>query len=261
MADKNSTNHHHVTFDFPIKSILPGKNEDLLLIETSDAKLKEQAFLLLSLSKMEIVQAIAFGTDYQGLVVKSYDADQLLFVQYSNQNNPDQTNVYSFTWNGGDPILSLNHTRIIKSGPDWILIPHPHFANKEIYVNTSTGLELDKSPNLEDECHNTPLVFATAYPDSSEYFDWFRQYFDKHRIVPCLQIEYLKSGGHIFISFYHQEDKGLANSLAIIDENGQLLECILLEEQLPGIGKDTFFVLRNKAIFVTEKRTLNIYDL
>lgn len=261
MAVKKTTHHHQVTFDFPIKSIIPGSAEDFLLIETTDTQKKEQAFLLLSIKKMEIIKAIAFGPDYSGLVVKSYDNHRLLLIQYSNQNNPDETNIFTFNWDGGDPILSLHNTRIIQSGTGWIQVPHPHFANKEIYLDLASGGELKTAPSSEPADTMHDMAYASRYASSSEYFQWFEQYFSKHNILPCRQIEYLKTKRRILISFYEEKGDDLTNSLAVIDDKGLMLECILLDDRLPGVGKDTFFVYRNKAIFVTQKRTLNIYDL
>lgn len=253
--------HHQVTFDFPIKSIIPGSNPDLLLIETANSELQEQTFLLLSISKLEILQAISFGTDFSGLMVKSYDTDQLLFVQYSNQNNPDQTNLYTFNWTGGEPAFSMLNTRIIKSGPSWVQVPHPHFANKEIFIDLTTGKELAAEPDLHADEPLSDLKYTTTYPETSEYFNWFEQYFSKQDIVPVKQIEYLKTDQHILISFYQQQENGLSHHLSILDGKGEMLEFFLLDEQLQGIGRDNFIVLRNKAIFVTNKFNLNIYEL
>lgn len=258
MAAKNK--HHQVTFDFPIKSIIPGSDENLLLIETNDTAAKNQTFLLLSFNPLEIIQAISFGEEYAGLVTKSFDKNQLLFIQYSDQNNPDLTNIYTFNWNGGVPTFLMQNTRIIESGDQWIKVPHPHFVNKEVYLDIKSGTELKESPVSEIENRDN-MFYATAYPEESEYFQWFVQYFTKHGITPCRQIEYLKIENSILISYYENKEGGLTNSLALLDKEGTILERILLDEKLQGIGKDTFFVYRNKAIFVTDKNTLNIYDL
>ncbi|UXX78119.1 hypothetical protein N7E81_12195 [Reichenbachiella carrageenanivorans] len=259
MAVKNA--HHEATFDFPIKSIIPGQDDQLLLIETTDVATKTQTFLLLSFELLEIIQAISFDETYHGMVLKSYDKSQLLFIQYSDQNNPDKTNIYTFSWDGGDPTFAMMNTRIIQSGLDWIKVPHPHFTNKEIYIDLKSGTEIKKEEPREHSTLLPSIIYATAYPDSSEYFTWFVQYFQKHNIVPCRQIEYLKTVNHALISYYEEKQNGLSNTLVILEADGTIKEQILLEDQLPGIGKDTFFIFRNKAIFVTQKSTLNIYDL
>lgn len=258
MAVKST--HHQVSFDFPIKSIIPGSDENLLLIETHDQSSKTQTFLLLSFEPLEINQAIAFGEEYNGLVTKSYDADRLLFIQYSDQNNPDLTNIYTFDWAGGEPTFALQNTRIIQSGQYWIKVPHPHFANKEIFIDLKSGSQLSEKP-VETQKHFQDIKYASAYPEESEYFQWFVQYFAKHNIIPCKQIEYLKVNDQVLISYYENVSNGMTNSLAILNKEGTILDQILLDEKLNGIGKDTFFVYRNKAIFVTHKKTLNIYDL
>lgn len=259
MAVKNA--HHEATFDFPIKSIIPGQDDQWLLIETTDVATKTQTFLLLSFEPLEIIQAISFDETYHGMVLKSYNENQLLFIQYSDQNNPDKTNIYTFSWDGGDPTFAMKDTRIIQSGLDWIKVPHPHFTNKEVYIDLKSGTEIKEEAPREPTATLPSMRYATAYPDTSEYFTWFVQYFQPHGIVPCRQIEYLKTAEHMLISYYEEGPNGLSNTLAILEADGTIKEQILLEDQLPGIGKDTFFVFRNKAIFVTQKSTLNIYDL
>ncbi len=139
--------------------------------------------------------------------------------------------------------------------------PPPQFTNKDIYIDLRSGSEMKAAPSADKPQGQQHISYATAYPDSSGYFQWFVQYFGDHGIIPRRQIEYLKTDQNILISYYEKDETGLANSLAILDQDGQLLECILLEDRLTGIGKDTFFVFRNKAIFVSQKNTLNIYDL
>lgn len=258
MAAKNK--HHQVTFDFPIKSIIPGSDENLLLIETNDTSSKTQIFLLLSFEPLAIIQAISFGEEYAGLVTKSYNKDQLLFIQYSDQNNPDLTSIYTFNWKGGEPTFSLQNTRIIQSGLEWIKVPHPHFANKEVFLDLKSGTELGEAPTIEEK-DTADISYATAYSEESEYFEWFVQYFAKHGIIPSRQIEYLKANDTVLISYYENFENGLTNTLAVLDHEGNMSTRIILDKLLKGIGKDTFFVYRNKAIFVTDKNTLNIYDL
>lgn len=252
--------HHQVSFDFPIKSIIPGSDDNLLLIETHDLATKSQTFLLLSFEPLEIVQAISFGEKYTGLVGKSYNTEQLLFIQYSDQNNPDLTNIYTFNWSGGEPTFALQNTRIIQSGLEWIKVPHPHFTNKEVYIDLKSGKPINEKPTTQD-LSLANLQYASAYPEESEYFQWFIQYFAKHDIIPCKQIEYLKTGTAVLISFYETRANGMTNSLVILNEEGTILDRMVLDENLSGIGKDTFFVYRNKAIFVSHKNTLNVYDL
>ncbi|MEO9964579.1 MAG: hypothetical protein ABJF11_02250 [Reichenbachiella sp.] len=261
MTVLKSNHHNEVSFDAPIKSIIPGTDKDLLLIETADLATKVQTFFLVSLVKMEIIQAISLGEDYNGMVVKSYTNNRLLLIQYSSENNPDLTNIYLFSWNGGAPIFQLNDSRIVKLGPDWVQVPHPHFVGKHAYFDLQSGEVLKYEPTADYTDPKELCTFAVGYPESSEYFDWFKQYFRPHDIYPCRKVEYLKTKEKIFISYYHEKDSSLMHSLAILDLEGQLLECILLDEKLPGIGKDNFFVMGNKAIFVTHKGTLNIYDL
>ncbi|MDW3210992.1 MAG: hypothetical protein R8N23_14040 [Reichenbachiella sp.] len=252
--------HNQVTFDFPIQSIIPGSDENLLLIETHDLNTKSQTFLLLSFEPLEIIQAISFDDEYTGLVTKSYDKSRLLFIQYSDQNNPDLTNIYTFNWTGGEPTFTLQNTRIIQSGPNWIKVPHPHFANKGIYIDVKSGSQMREKPKTEKDLFQN-IQYATAYLEESEYFQWFVQYFAKHGITPCRQIEYLKTEHAVLISYYENKEEKLSNSLTLLDKEGTILEQIVLDEKLNGIGKDTFFVYQNKAIFVTHKKTLNLYEL
>ena len=249
-----------VTFDHIIKSIIPGSEENLLLIETYDSLAKSQTFLLLNIEALEIIQAISFGSDYSGMIAKSFNTERILFIQYSDQNNPDKTNIFSFSWNGGDPVLNLQNTRIVSTGNDWIQIPHPNFESRKVYIDVQSGDQLKDSP-VESSNLSIPIKYASSYTEDSEYFQWFVQYFSKHDIEPCKQIEYLKTENSILISYYELQNNQLTNSLAFLNKEGMIIDTVNLEEKLTGIGKDTFFVIGNKAIFVTQKSTLNLYEI
>lgn len=259
MSVRRSSSYLQVLFDHSIKSIVPGHDRDLLLLETLSTN-HQQTFSLISIERQEVIKTFSPGPDYAGSVAKSYSRDQLVLAQYTPQNNPDQTHVFVFDWLKKAPLFHFENTKIIQASPGWIQLPHPHFTHKSIFIDMNTGLEMRNDPSPDR--NSTPSIrYATAYPSTSEYFQWFEQYFSTHHIVPCRQIEYLKINDRVLISFYEEQNGGLKNTLAILDTKGQLLEHILLEEKLKGVGKDTFFVLDHHALFVTSKNTLNIYAL
>ena len=57
------------------------------------------------------------------------------------------------------------------------------------------------------------------------------------------------------------EKEALNNSLIVLDPHGQTIESIKLGKNLKGIGKDTFFAIENRLIFISHKNTLNIYEV
>lgn len=236
---------------------MPGHEPDLLLIENINEN-QQQTFSLISIERQKILKTISLDPTYAGVVAKSYSKDRIVLTQYTHQNNPDQTHIFVFDWSKKDPLLRFENTRILQVGVDWIQLPHPHFESKDVYIDLHTGIEC---PPPSATTNSSDIYYATAYPSSSEYFQWFEQYFSTHGIVPFRQIEYLKTHDRILISFYEERNNGLKHSLIILDTKGRLLEHILLEDHLTGIGKDTFFVLHHTAIFITHKYTLNFYVL
>jgi len=65
----------------------------------------------------------------------------------------------------------------------------------------------------------------------------------------------------MILSYYFHKNKTLGNVLLVANSEGEVLCTINLGENLKGIGKDTFFVLENKLVFISNKNTLNIYEV
>jgi hypothetical protein len=76
-----------------------------------------------------------------------------------------------------------------------------------------------------------------------------------------LGCEYLDESGLIFISYYMEEDKALANYLLVVDTEGALLLHEKLDDQLSHIGLGTFMLVRDQLIFIKQKRELLSYAI
>ena len=73
-------------------------------------------------------------------------------------------------------------------------------------------------------------------------------------------IEYLEYNSMVFISCYIDRD-GLANFLFVLRSDGTVLLEEKLDDQLKGIGLDTFFIFSGYLIFVKNKTRLVSYKV
>jgi hypothetical protein len=195
-----------------------------------------------------------------GSVLKQFNDSIFVIQNFSNEKNPDQTEILIYNWGEENPKFHLSNTRILAIEQTWMEIPHPHFVNKTIRIDLMTGQEYVANSNETTHVTNTDITYTQTYTEESEYFNWFITYFKKKGISPIMQIEHLNTSQRTFIAYYQQENNMLSHHLSILDSSGEIIKTILLEDNLTGIGKDTFFVLKNKAIFASDNHILNIYD-
>ncbi len=134
----------------------------------------------------------------------------------------------------------------------------------------SISLETNDQHNLSDEETARVLERASAenkyirhpfhYVEEDAYFGtvsrFVQHYLNQQIKVGC---EYLDENGLIFISYYMEEDKALANYLLVLDKEGELLLHEKLDDQLVHIGLGTFMLARNQLIYVKQKRELLSY--
>ena len=205
---------------------------------------------------------LSFNIDDQsGMAVHTFIHDLLIFTQYVHNNNPDQMNILAYSINNSDRLWQINDSQILEVGLNYITIPHPHFKNKTKAINIKTGVGFEMDPKPLNLLENA-IKLPNLYQKGNEYFSWFERFIaDSIKVSAVIECEYLETPNNILISFYTTTGKTLENKLLLADLEGNVIELFTLGQKLTGIGRDTFFILNNRLIFVSNKDTLNVYDL
>ncbi|MFY0653263.1 MAG: DUF4905 domain-containing protein [Cyclobacteriaceae bacterium] len=244
-----------------IRSLKLSSNQKLLCIESTHDK---NAIPSYSVYNLETNKLLTNSQEVKGsntIVIKHIHENILLLNEYDNNKNPDDSTVIAFDYINNSIAWESQQIKIIDVTGGYIRAPHPNFPQRISHVDIKTGLIVD----LEEEGSeplNKKTKLPLMYSESSEYFDYFKKYIqDQSGNSAVICCEYLESNTNMIISYYTQKGQTLSNYLMVAEKEGRVTEQIKLGENLQGIGKDTFFALEENLFFITNKNTLNIYEL
>lgn len=100
------------------------------------------------------------------------------------------------------------------------------------------------------------------YTENEPYFETVRKFILEYlNQAPIKGCEYLEYQQLIFVSYYIEENKALANYLLVIDQEGALQLHEKLDDQLSQIGWGSFMIIRDQLMFVKRKRELVSYAM
>lgn len=244
-----------------VRSIKASEDQNLLCIEQVDVKSSIPKYDVIDLGKgLALASQIGIKNN-RNLVLKAISGRYIILNEYHDGQNPDKATVIVFDFEQKTIVWEKENFVVLEVASESIRAPHPHFENRSSYWDIQSGTIMEE-PEKTMPATNKPEYFPLFYPDTSEHFVWFVKHIVEatdHQAVVCC--EYLELTSTIVISYYFQDDEGLTNNLLILNLDGTTRELINLGKNLKGIGKDTFFAIGNKLIFISNKNTLNIYEV
>lgn len=109
---------------------------------------------------------------------------------------------------------------------------------------------------------NNRALFPFHYYNEMAYFQTVAIFLKKKFNLQIVQaVDYLEYENVIIISYFHQSTNGLVNNLLVLNHQNQVLLHQNIEQQLTGVGLDTFFVFENQVFFVKHKTRLQSLKL
>lgn len=244
-----------LTFDKKITKILPHPEKSLMMIQC----LAEHgnSFALVNLDSNRIINEQLLSDDEINPSVKAFNEDHLVMISFGANQNPDLVDLIVIGWQSEEPSHFLPQVKLISANENFAIMHHHRIEGETIRIEFYEEKETltDNSLDLQ----TTTLRYPQLYASDSEYFPWFEKLLKPYGQKPKVAVEHMKLMDNHLVSCYQQEN-GLQNRLYILDHNGDIIESILLAPDLKGIGKDTFFAIENKVIFVSENRHLYVLD-
>ncbi|MEQ9285984.1 MAG: hypothetical protein RIG77_03695 [Cyclobacteriaceae bacterium] len=244
-----------------VRSLKTSEGQNLLCIEHVDVQSSIPHYDVFDLEKGLSVAGHISPKKNRNLVLKAITDRYIILNEYHDGQNPDKATVIVFDFERKTIVWEKENFVALEVTNGTIRAPHPHFENRFSHWDIENGLIVEE-PEKTMRTTNKSEYFPLFYPDTSEHFVWFVKHIAEatgHQAVVCC--EYLELTSIIVISYYFQEDQGLTNNLLILNLDGTTRELINLGKNLKGIGKDTFFAIEKKLIFISDKNMLNVYEV
>lgn len=259
------------SFSSPAKiwNLLTDHEARYLYLELRDEEAHQVSFAAYDLDNHKLCwDDLRFEEDWW-IGMSAADAHLLVLHTYEDSDNPEVKSFFAIdnasreiVWQDSDlQVMDVYRGQLYG------------FVRKDTStVYKSVSLKTKQQQNLSPEEVEHALAELSAenkyirhpfhYMEEDTYFETVSR-FVQHYLnrQPKLGCEYLDENGLIFISYYMEEDKALANYLLIVDTEGALLLHEKLDDQLSHIGLSTFMLVRNQLIFIKQKRELLSYAI
>ncbi|MDF9800099.1 hypothetical protein OKW21_005362 [Catalinimonas alkaloidigena] len=258
-----------ISFSAKIWNLLTDHDAHYLYLELRDEEAHQVSFAAYQLTKKEMVwQDLRFKESWWiGMSVA--DQDILVLHTFENSDNPDEKSFLAFDVNTQQIIWESENLQVID------------VKNRKIYgYEKVEGDTVYKCISLEDEAEkeiskeeafaalqnfsveNKYIRHPFHYTEEDAYFETVRKFVLEYlNLQPIKGCEYLEHQQFIYISYYIQENKALANYLLVIDKEGTLQLHEKMDDQLSQLGLGTFMIIRNQLMFIKRKRELVSYAI
>lgn len=237
--------------------LLPEKN--LLFLEVRNQREKRVSFFAL-----QYVNNVFLLKNFQleeawWVSLSAAVADKMIFTLYIETQNPDKKGILVYDIQPPKLVWWNNDFSLTSTAAETITGYSSKWGNREITLAVKTGEEV---PNAVGEDTDLSVIFRPVqYSEGTPHFATVKTFLEQKLNLSAVgTFEYLEFDSRIFVSYYVRET-GLANYLLIMDEAGEVLLHEKLDEQLKGIGMETFFVLAGCVFFVKNREDLVSYFL
>lgn len=261
------------SFETPIWRMLPDETAKKWVLELRDTSTHEVQYTVIDFSNKQLFKQDLLLEDAWWTGITAFQEDKLLVHRFEDSENPEGKTFY---------ILNLQTGRIEWQSERFIFVK---MQSNELYgyEKTAENEQIYKIISLEDHSEritepvafdqkirqltivqekNKPLIYPFYYPQEHTYFATVRAFLNQFmHIQPVYGCEYLEHQGAIIISYYIYEDKSLSNYLLVMNQAQEVLLHDKIGSRLDGLGVDTFFVVKNRLIFIKEKYQLVSYAL
>lgn len=246
-----------------------------LYLENRDIVAHQVTFSCINLKNGQLIWEDLSFEESWWISMVTVNKSSVLFKIHEDDQNPSllsyfiyNTNLQKITWSSADFIF-LNITndgflgyREIDSEEQFFLINPSN--GTELKIDNEKDLNNYKN-SFKSTSENKILSSPFHYLEGSDYFELVKNYlFQKLKILPIKAIEYLELQNSIIISYYiyHNPEKNnslLENFLLVLDREGNILFQEKIDENLTGIGLETFFVISDQLIFTSFKKEIKSY--
>jgi hypothetical protein len=257
------------TFTGKIWNLLTDHEARYLFLELRDEEAHQVSFAACLLSEQRLLwEALSFDEPWW-LGMSAADADTLVLHTFEDSQTPEQKSYFAMDVLSRQVIWRGRELQVMDIRYPWLygFIRHEdekHYLQVSIEDRTEKQLSPGTLAQQLDRlfAENKYIRRPFHYTEEEAYFEtvssFISTYLNRHALEGC---EYLQHQGRIFISYYVEEDKALANYLLVLSAEGELLLHEKLDDHLSRVGLGTFFIAHHYLLFVRHKRELLAYAI
>ncbi|WPP48504.1 DUF4905 domain-containing protein [Catalinimonas niigatensis] len=258
-----------VSFPAKIWNLLTDHDAHYLYIELRDEEAHQVSFAAYRISEKKMTwQGLSFEENWW-IGMCAADQDVLVLHTFEDTDNPEKKSYFAIHADTCQIIWESETLQVldIKNG---YIYGYERQQDETVYKCQAVKDYSEKWLSKEDalaelqniSIENKYIHQPFHYTEDEAYFETVRkfvlEYLNQRPIKGC---EYLAHQQLIFVSYYIEEDKALANYLLVIDQEGTLQLHEKLDDQLSQIGWGTFMIVRDQLMFIKRKRELVSYAM
>jgi hypothetical protein len=240
-----------------------------LFLEIRDETAHQVSFSAYALEARKLLwQNQRFEEDWW-IGMTAADQDALILHTFEDTENPEKKAFFAVRSSSGEVMWKSGRLQVMD-----VYQQHIYGFEREedetLYKGISIETNQEKSLSLDEVAQalkevsgeNKYIRHPFHYTEEEAYFktvsQFIQQYLNQSPLRACEYLEHHKS---IFISYYIEEGKALANYLLVVDEEGELQLHEKLDDQLSQPGLGTFMIIRDQLVFIKRKRELLSYAI
>jgi hypothetical protein len=247
--------------DFLIWKIIPDTDKNLLMIEIRHPETQRCRYVLFDLNTLESFSPRQGPENAWWMSMVGFKHPQIMYEEFGNDQDPSIKNFLIYNLESGNIIFRRENAQLIGIDKQSI------FLEQENRIFAIDPEKFEKEELIENESFKSPLMnqkifFPAQYLEGDEYFTSTASFIKKiTNSAPVRTIEYLEHENHICLAYYIDEKNFLVNFLLVLNKKGEILFKNKLDSGLRGIGSESYFIMNNFLIFVSNKRDLSVYPL
>lgn len=249
---------HH--FEGIVWKIVTNEKQDFLAIEVRNTEERSTYFFVLNIEKSVFVAQNLSISEPWWVGIESVSEYFLYLHLYDTQMYAQHKDIICVSLSNKEKNFTLKNHSFLGLENDYLFT---NYNKKNLKLNAQTGQLIEENPSKTTK-HNDFSNQILKIQEEDSYFIKLQQFILNISNLKAVKlIEYLDYESYMIVSFYHEnEDNLMQNILCVLNsENATILLKIVLDDNLSGVGTNSFCVLKNKLVFCENKNTITIYEL
>jgi len=254
----------HIDFNVLIWKILASEDGEFLVLELRDSVKQTTSLSVVSTSNSTLKYTLETLPKPWWIGLKSTAENTFVLQGFKDGKNPDVLGMFVYDLTTG--VKLWEDTAVIFLGYDKggkVLVQSTENLSSNFQKRSlSNGTVLESNieiPSYFPETENTFLVHPHLYTEENVHYTSIAEFIQHYS--PIGPIEYCEFKNYIIIAYYNRIENVLTNKILIIDEQGEELTHDVLMSETKGIGMSSFFICKDKLIYVKNKKQLRLVEL